>query len=66
MADFLLTEAVDDNAIDEGNECNINEEMTISDEELIDDSEINESITDHYGFTNVSRDYTEARTESLL
>ena len=59
MADFLLTEAVDDDAIDEGNEGNINEEMTISDEEFIDDSEINESITDHYGFTNVSRDYIE-------
>ena len=59
MADFLLTEAVDDDddAIDEGNEGNINEEMTISDEELIDDSEINESITDHYGFTKVSRNF---------
>ena len=54
MADFLLTEAVDDDdAIDEGNEGNINEEMTISDKEFIDDSEINESITDHYGFTSV-------------
>ena len=51
MADFLLTEAVDDDAIDEGNEGNINEEMAISDEEFMDDSEINESITDHYGFT---------------
>ena len=70
MADFLLTEAVDDDddAIDEGNidfEGNINEEMTISDEEFIDDSEINESITDHYGFTNVSRDYTEAVEDSF-
>ena len=68
MADFLLTEAVDDDAIDEGNidfESNINEEMTISDEEFIDDSEINESITDHYGFTNVSRDYTEAVEDSF-
>ena len=63
MADFLLTEAVDDDdAIDKVNidfESNINEEMTISDEEFIDDFEINESITDHYGFTNVSRNYTE-------
>ena len=67
MADFLLTEAVDDDdAIDEGNidfERNINEEMTISDEEFIDDSEISESITDQYGFTNVSRDYTEAAAD---
>ena len=69
MADFLLTEAVDDDAIDEGNigfEGNINDEMTISDEEFIDDSEINESITDHYGFTNVSRGYTEAVEDSFL
>ena len=65
MSDFLLTEAVDDDAIDEGNEGNINEEMTISDEEFIDDFEINESITDHYGFTNVSRDYTEAVEDSF-
>ena len=33
--------------------------MTIS------DSEINESITDHYGFTNVSRNYTEAVEDSF-
>ena len=63
MADFLLTEAIDDDdAIDEGN---ISENMTISDEEFIDDSEINESITDHYGFTNVSRNYTEAVEDSF-
>ena len=65
MADFLLTEAIDDDAIDEGNDGNITEEMTISAEEFIDDSEINESITDHYGFTNVSRDYTEAVEDSF-
>ena len=63
MADFLLTEAIDDDgAIDEGN---IRENMTISDEEFIDDSEINESITDHYGFTNVSKNYTEAVEDSF-
>ena len=67
MADFLLTEAIDDDddATDEGNEGKINEEMTISNEEFTDDSEINESITDHYGFTNVSRDYTEAVEDSF-
>ena len=68
MADFLLTEAVDDDPIGEGNidfEGNINDEMTISDEEFIDDSEINESITDHYGFTNVSRDFDEAVEDSF-
>ena len=67
MADFLLTEAVDE---DEGavgdDEGNIfDENMTLSDEEFIDDSVIEESITDHYGFTNVSRDYTEAVDESF-
>ena len=68
MADFLLTEAVDDDAIDEGNidfEGNINDEMTISDEVFIDDSEINESITDHYGSTNLSRDYAKAVEDSF-
>ena len=52
MADFLLTEAIDDDdAIGEGN---ISENMTISDEEFIDDSEI-----------NVSRNYTEAIEDSF-
>ena len=39
--------------------------MTLSDEEFIDDSVIEESVTDHYGFTNVSRDYTEAAEDSF-
>ena len=62
MADFLLTEAVDEDdagGVDGGN-INFDGEITVSDEEFIDDSEINESITDHYGFTNVSRNYAEA------
>ena len=37
----------------------------MSDEEFIDDSEIEENITDRYGFTNVSRDYTEAVEDSF-
>ena len=37
----------------------------MSDEEFIDDSEIEENITDLYGFTNVSRDYTEAVEDSF-
>ena len=67
MADFLLTEAVDEDdigvSIDEGNI--FDENMTLSNEEFIDDSVIEESITDHYSFTNVSRDYTEAVEESF-
>ena len=67
MADFLLTEAVDDNLAtaadtdDEGNIVN----MTLSDKEFIDDSVIQESTTDYYGFTKVSRDYTEAVEDSF-
>ena len=67
MADFLLTEAVDEDdvgGVDEGN-INSDGEITVSDEEFIDDSEINGSITDHYGFTNVSRNYTEAVEDSF-
>ena len=68
MADFLITEAVDEDdvgvGVDEGNIFDENN-MTLSDEEFIDDSVIEESITDHYGFTNVSRDYTEGVEESF-
>ena len=65
MADFLLTEAVDEDdvvGVDEGNI--FDEDMTLSNEEFIDDSVVEESATDHYGFTNVSRDYTEAVEDS--
>ena len=66
MADFLLTEAVDEDYVGGVDEGNIfDEDMTLSDEEFIDDSVIEESVTDHYGFTNVSRDYTEAVEDSF-
>ena len=74
MADFLLTEAaVDDDDADNddiagGDEGNIisNEGMTLSDEEFIDDSVVEESsISDYYGFTNVSKDYTQAVEDSF-
>ena len=65
MADFLLTEAVDEDDVGGVDEGNIYEHMTLSDEEFIDDSVIEESVTDHYGFTNVSRDYTEAVEDSF-
>ena len=61
---FFITEAVDEDGVDEGN-IDFDEEMTMSDEEFIDDSEIEENITDLYGFTNVSRDYTEAVEDSF-
>ena len=69
MADFLLSEAVDEDhpettdADDEGNTI----ALTLSDEEFIDDSSvIEESVTDYYGFTNVSRQYDDAIQDSLL
>ena len=66
MADFSLTEAVDEDVTtagtdDEGNIVN----MTVSDEEFIDDSVIEESLTDYDGFTNVSRDYTDTVQDSF-
>ena len=67
MADFLLTEAVDEDVAtaadsdDEGNIVN----MTLSDKEFIDDSVIDESLTDYYGFPNVSRDYAQAVEDSF-
>ena len=65
MADFLLNEAVDEDDVGGVDEGNIYEHMTLSDEEFIDDSVIEESVTDHYGFTNVSRDYTQAVEDSF-
>ena len=67
MADFLLTEAVDEDDVGAGVDVGniFDENMTLSDEEFIDDSVIEESLTDHYGFTNVSRDYIEAVEESF-
>ena len=68
MADFLLSEAVDEDAKttvdsdnDEGNIFN----MTLSDEEFIDDSVVEESVSDYYGFTNVSREYDDAIQDSF-
>ena len=66
MAEFLLNEAVDGDdvaGVDEGNI--FDKDMTLSDEEFIDDSVTEESVTDHYSFTNVSRDYTEALEDSF-
>ena len=69
MADFLLTEAVDENDVVDADdrEGNIFNEgsMTLSDEEFIDDSDVEESLIDCYAFTNVSKDYTQAVEESF-
>ena len=79
MADFLLTEAdVDYETIDdEGNNVSLslcdetvdndneNDVMNLTDEEFIDDSFVEESISDYYGFTNVSREYNDAIQDSF-
>ena len=60
MADFLLTEALDKDDVGGVDEGNIfDEDITLRDEEFIDGSVIEESVTDQYVFTNASRDYTE-------
>ena len=66
MADFLLSEAVEEDPTtndDEEDEGNI---ITLSDEEFIDDSNIDEQdSSDYYGFTNVTREYDDAIEDSL-
>ena len=63
----MLTEAAVDedatttNVNDEGNVV----DMTLSDEEFIDDSVIEHSVTDYYGFTYVSRNYADAIQDSF-
>ena len=66
MADFLLSEAVEEDPTtndDEEDEGNI---ITLSDEEFIDDSNIDEqNLSDYYGSTNVTREYDDATQDSL-
>ena len=59
MAEFLLTEAIDvDSVNDDNNEANINTAM-VSDDEFIDDTP--QENNDFYPyFTNVSRSYDDA------
>ena len=56
MAEFLLTEAIDVDSVNDDNEGNINT-ATVSDEEFIDDQPQNESSDFHPYFPNVSRSY---------
>ena len=65
MADFLLSEAVEEDPTtnDEEDEGNI---VTLSDEEFIDDSNVYEqNPSDYYGFTNVTREYDDAIQDSF-
>ena len=65
MTDFLISEAIDEGQEDieeEDHESNI----TLSDEEFIDDSPIEQSQTDYYGFFNVNREYDDAIRDSFV
>ena len=69
MSDFLVTEAIDEDEIqneeeeDEGNDFI----STLSDEEFIDDESQfkDQNASDYYGFTNIERSYDDAIQDSL-
>ena len=66
MSEFVNFEAVnDDRERDMMDECERLEERE-SDREFIDDSEYDVSVTDYYGFTNVTKFYEEAMRERAL
>ena len=58
MLDFLFSEAIEEDGslFDESED----EIETVSDKDFIDDTEIDESVEDHYAFTNVNRNYADA------
>ena len=63
MAEFLVTEAIDvDAANDNNNEGN--NTATVSDDEFIDDRQLNENNDFYPYFTNVSRNYDDAMQDS--
>ena len=63
MSDFLFSEAIEeDGSLVDESEDDI--EM-VSDNDFIDDAEINESVEGHYAFTNVNRNYADAVYDSF-
>ena len=65
MSEFVEFEAIEDDCEREMmGECERVEER-VSDREFIDDSEYDESVTDYYGFINVTKSYEEAMREDL-
>ena len=58
MSDFLFSEATEEHAslVDESED----EIEMVSDNDFIDDTEIDESVEDHYAFTTVNRNYADA------
>ena len=63
MSDFLFSEAIDEDGslVDERED----EIETVSDNDFIDDTEIDESVEDHYAFTNVNRNCADAVYDSF-
>ena len=64
MSDFLFSEAIveeDGSLIDESED----EIETVSDNDFINNTEIDESVEDHYAFTNVNRNYANAVYDSF-
>ena len=49
MSDFLFSEAIEEDS------SLVDEIETVSDNDFIDDTETDESVEDHYAFTNVNR-----------
>ena len=66
MTDFLISEAIDEDQEDIEEEEDHEGNITLSDEEFIDDSPIEQSQSDYYGFINVSRDYDDAIRDSFV
>ena len=63
MWDFLFSEAIEeDGSLVDESEDDIE---TVSDNDFIDDAEINESVEGHYAFTNVNRNYADAVYDSF-
>ena len=63
MSDFLFSKAIeeDGNLVDESED----EIETVSNNDFIDDTEIDDSVEDHYAFTNVNRNYANAVYDSF-
>ena len=58
MSDFLFFEVIEEDGslVDESEE----EIKIVSNNDFIDDTEIDDSVEDHYAFTNVNRNYADA------
>ena len=68
MSQFLLCEAIDENGNhvnDEGNILEIEKSEIVSNNEFTDDTEFDESVEEHYAFTNVTRNYAETVEDSF-